>query len=78
MRIDRGRSRHGRKVERQAGIVLDASRIESLRVEIGPVDLVRAERVAALRAALVAGRFRMDPERTARAVLRETIGQLLA
>jgi anti-sigma28 factor (negative regulator of flagellin synthesis) len=70
--------RIGRKLERPARIACDASRVGALRVELGPVDVVRADRVAALRAALATGRFRVDPRETAEMLLRDVLTELLS
>ena len=55
--------------------VSDAARdLARLRAQVGDVDAVRSERVAALRAALDAGEYRVDPAALAKSVL----GELLA
>ena len=54
-----------------------ARELAALRGAVGDLDTVRPERVAVLQAAVDAGRYVPDVEGTARALLRETIGDAL-
>ena len=49
-----------------------------LRIAVGNVESVRAERVQAVGAAVTGGRYRPDTDAVARAVLRDVLGHLLA
>jgi len=49
-----------------------------LRIAVGNVETVRADRVQALGAAVTGGRYRPDTDAVARAVLRDVLGHLLA
>jgi hypothetical protein len=63
--------------ERIEGPELDRM-VALLKLELGPVDVVREGRVSEMRAVLAAGRYRADVHDVARNVLREQLAQLLA
>jgi flagellar biosynthesis anti-sigma factor FlgM len=52
--------------------------LAALRAQLGPVDGVRAEKVASLRAVMAKGRYSADPPAVAEAVLRHVLADLLA
>ncbi len=52
--------------------------LASLRIEVGPLDVPRTEKVVRLRAAIAGGSYRPDLHDVARKFLRETLEQLLA
>jgi anti-sigma28 factor (negative regulator of flagellin synthesis) len=49
-----------------------------LRLDLGPLDVVRKPRVVELRAAMAAGSYRVDTRGVARSFLREQLAELLA
>ncbi len=50
----------------------------SLKGELGPLDVLREEKVSGLRAALAKGDYSADIQDVAREFLRELLGELLA
>jgi anti-sigma28 factor (negative regulator of flagellin synthesis) len=56
----------------------DARALVGLRAEVGPLDEVREEHVAGLRAVVGTGTYRMATETVARDVLVDELGGLLA
>jgi anti-sigma28 factor (negative regulator of flagellin synthesis) len=59
--------------------VSDSGRLlAGLKAEVGPLDVLREEKVAGLRAVMAKGTYRPDLQDVARQVLRELLGQLLA
>ena len=54
-----------------------ARSLAGLRLQAGEVDAVREERVAALRAAVDGGHYRVDPQVVAGSVLRELLTDAL-
>ncbi len=76
----------GRRVTPASGVAADdrvsvseaARELARLRAEVGPIDVVRAERVGSLRATVSAGRYQPDVGAVAGSVLRELVAQLLA
>jgi len=52
--------------------------LASLRTEVGPLHLPRAEKVAGLRAVMAKGNYSADLQDVARKFLRELLEQLLA
>jgi flagellar biosynthesis anti-sigma factor FlgM len=54
-----------------------ARELSRLRAAVGDVDAIRPDRVDALRAAVMAGRYHPDLGQVARTLLRELLGELL-
>ena len=57
---------------------IDEAELARLRAQIGSVDVVRAELVAGLRAAVESGEYRPDPADVARSMLRDVLAELLS
>ncbi|HYR96938.1 MAG TPA: flagellar biosynthesis anti-sigma factor FlgM [Candidatus Binatus sp.] len=55
-----------------------ARELARLRSELGPVDLLRADRVASLQDVMAKGQYSADPPRVARDFLGEILAQLLS
>jgi flagellar biosynthesis anti-sigma factor FlgM len=59
--------------------VSDAAReLSRLRSDLGPVDLVRPEKIASIQDVMAKGQYSADPPRVARDFLREILSQLLS
>jgi flagellar biosynthesis anti-sigma factor FlgM len=55
-----------------------ARELARLRNELGPVDLVRPERIASIQDVMAKGQYSADPPRVARDFLRDILSQLLS
>jgi anti-sigma28 factor (negative regulator of flagellin synthesis) len=55
-----------------------ARELARLRNELGPVDLLRPERVASIQDIMAKGQYSADPPRVARDFLRDILTQLLS
>jgi anti-sigma28 factor (negative regulator of flagellin synthesis) len=59
--------------------VSDTDRLlAGLKAEVGPLDVLREEKVTGLRAVMAKGNYSADIQDVARQFLRELLGQLLA
>jgi anti-sigma28 factor (negative regulator of flagellin synthesis) len=56
----------------------DVGLLASLKSEMGPLDVLREEKVTRLRAVIARGNYNADVHDVARGLLREVLGQLLA
>ena len=63
--------------ENRAAVWAAAPDLDRLLAEAGDPDAMRAARVQGLRAAVAAGRYRVDPAALARSVLRELLADHL-
>jgi len=52
--------------------------LAGLKAEVGPLDVLREEKVTGLRAVMAKGNYSPDIQDVARQFLRELLGQLLA
>jgi anti-sigma28 factor (negative regulator of flagellin synthesis) len=52
--------------------------LAGLKAEVGPLDVLREEKVTGLRAVMATGNYSADIQDVARQFLRELLGQLLA
>jgi anti-sigma28 factor (negative regulator of flagellin synthesis) len=57
---------------------IEEAELAGLRAQVGPVDVVRAELVRRLRAAVESGEYRPDPVDVARSMLRDVLAELLS
>ena len=57
---------------------IEEAELARLRARVGPVDGVRAELVAGLRAAVESGEYRPNPVDVARSMLRDVLAELLS